>query len=128
MGYSGCRWINVINRFNASVAYRYNKIQHHFHIYLTLYFFHYININIHNLLYDNNNDLLLQRIPSCSLKSPQPLKEFVVHCQTMPSRVKKSFCGCLQVGVIINSNRVRNRESDYVRVQIESFFSIYLLQ
>ncbi|XP_044581625.1 disheveled-associated activator of morphogenesis 1 isoform X1 [Cotesia glomerata] len=36
------------------------------------------------------------RIPSCSLKSPQPLKEFVVHCQTMPSRVKKSFCGCLQ--------------------------------
>lgn len=42
----------------------------------------------------------LQRIPnisSCPVKSPQPLKEFVGRCQTMPSRVKKSFCGCLQV-------------------------------
>ncbi|XP_066602802.1 disheveled-associated activator of morphogenesis 1 isoform X2 [Prorops nasuta] len=37
-----------------------------------------------------------ERIPSCPVKSPQPLKEFVGRCQTMPSRVKKSFCGCLQ--------------------------------
>ncbi|XP_044009291.1 disheveled-associated activator of morphogenesis 1 isoform X2 [Aphidius gifuensis] len=44
------------------------------------------------------------RIPSCPLKSPQPLKEFVVNCQTMPSRVKKSFCGCLQANFYLQDD------------------------
>jgi len=48
---------------------------------------------IYETIYD------LQRIPNCSVKNSQPLKEFVGRCQTMPSRVKKSFCGCLQVSL-----------------------------